>query len=186
MYFHVGGSECGISKKKEWHVHKQRKLRCRPKTRKKFYITVLQRQTLVLNAGYVKLTGSKCKHVGITKNQKILRSNPETHLQLVYLSACILSSGFALRPGRFHMKWLPFENLKYHWGATPIQWHVPSINTSCQKFDVLLKKKKKLAAQSLYMEENAPVASKSLALPGFASVFPRGIMHRAMDQHAVC
>lgn len=45
---------------------------------------------------------------------------------------------------------------------------------------------KTLPAQSLYMEENASLASKWLTLPGFASVFPRGIMHRAVDQRASC
>lgn len=65
---------------------------------------------------------------------------------------------------------------------TPTEWHINSQHSDagCQGFDVL---HEKLPTQSLYMEENA---SKSLVLPAFASVFPRGIMYRAVDQRTVC
>lgn len=29
------------------------------------------------------------------------------------------------------------QKLLHHWGVTPIQWHIPSINTDCQEFDAL-------------------------------------------------
>lgn len=136
--------------------------------------SVLQRKTL---AGSCKAYWEQ-EQAYIHKIKRSKIKSPNWSAAHAFVSACILWSSSALR-----MRWPPPKN-----SFTTGVWH-PSGDTFAPSTPAARSSmlcKKTLPAQSLYMEENESLASKSLALPGFASVFPRGTMHRAVDQRAVC
>lgn len=125
------------------------------------------KSTVVFNAWYLKFTARQSEYL--------------THLTQNSSAAHVSVSTCILRPCRFCMRCSPPRNFLHHWGATPFRWHIPSINTGCQEFDVL---HENAARQSLYMEEKSVLSLQMAHAARFS--FSLSMGHYAQSSGSAC